>query len=221
VALAALPLALNWRAVDRRQFPDAALPEAVAAGLLESAPASAVLFVAGDNDTYPVWYLQQVRGVRPDVTVVTIPLLGAVWYRAELARRWALLDTSEVGTWRGLGPTLRSLAAGALRERRPVAAAVTVPAVERSYLGGPWRQVALVYVDDGTLVGAVALTDSEREQMTARIVGELRPILGARPRRSTDPIAQSMHETLRCAALAAEAPDRESAALLDSLCNRR
>ena len=36
-----------------------------------------IRLVAGDNDTYPLWYSQQVNGVRKDVAIVTLPLLGS------------------------------------------------------------------------------------------------------------------------------------------------
>src|SRR6185503_12873851 len=91
VAAAALPVVLNWTSVNRRTEPEASLPREVASALLERLPERAVLFVAGDNDTYPLWYAQQVERQRRDVTVVTMPLLNAPWYVAELARRDSLV----------------------------------------------------------------------------------------------------------------------------------
>src|SRR5207302_797190 len=79
-SLAGLPIALNWSAVSRRQELEAQLPSEVARALLDPLPPRAVLFVAGDNDTYPLWYAQVVQGRRIDVTVVTMPLLEAPWY---------------------------------------------------------------------------------------------------------------------------------------------
>jgi hypothetical protein len=64
------------------------------------------VFAYGDNDTYPVWYAQQVEGDRLDVTTVTVPLFGAEWYRAELARRHKLLTNDYVTKWRGFGATM-------------------------------------------------------------------------------------------------------------------
>ncbi|MGE5733374.1 MAG: protein O-mannosyl-transferase family, partial [Gemmatimonas sp.] len=72
LVVAALPIALNWSAVDRRPEPEASLPRELAAVLLDRLPARAVLFVAGDNDSYPLWYAQQVENRRRDVTVVTM-----------------------------------------------------------------------------------------------------------------------------------------------------
>src|SRR5262249_3747584 len=87
VLLAAIPMVLNWAAVRRRAADESSLPRRWAEALLESTPRHGVLFVSGDNDTYPLWYSQQVNGVRPDVAVVTIPLLATRWYRNEIARR--------------------------------------------------------------------------------------------------------------------------------------
>jgi hypothetical protein len=88
VVVVLAPAALNWRATDRRVEPRASIVTAFARLSLEAQPERGVLFVAGDNDSYPLWYEQVARANRRDVTVVTVPLLGAAWYRAELARRF-------------------------------------------------------------------------------------------------------------------------------------
>src|SRR5690349_19513632 len=126
VAVAALPIVFNWRAVDRRAEPAASLPDAFARATLESAPLRAVLFVAGDNDTYPLWYAQIAGHVRRDVSVVTVPLLPAEWYRAELARRLGLYERADTAKWRGTGRELAVIADHAIRQGRPVAAAVAL-----------------------------------------------------------------------------------------------
>jgi hypothetical protein len=148
LALAGLPILCNWRAADRSDGGTATLAEHFGAALLEAAPPNAVLFVAGDNDTYPLWYLQQVHGRRSDVTVVTIPLLPARWYREELARRHALLEDDSIRSWRGLDATLAGVAATAQRKGRPRALAVSLPAAQRQALGDAWVMRGLVYVRD-------------------------------------------------------------------------
>ena len=122
VGVAALPFLLNYRAVDRSEAPDSTAARDSAMRILRPAPARAVVFAYGDNDTYPVWYLQRVEGLRTDVTVVTIPLLGAAWYRAELARRDSLLDRSFVENWKGAGNTMSAICASSFRLGRPVVA---------------------------------------------------------------------------------------------------
>ena len=114
------PALLNWTAVDRRTDPVEARARQDESDMLARVPPSGVLLAVGDNDTYPLWYLQQVEGTRKDVTVVTVPLLAAKWYRAELARRYKLLDTSAVERWFGRDSTIALLTKRSYDQNRPV-----------------------------------------------------------------------------------------------------
>jgi hypothetical protein len=51
---------------------------------LESCPKNAILFTFEDNDTYPLWYAQEVEGIRPDVRVIVNTLAGSDWFMNQL-----------------------------------------------------------------------------------------------------------------------------------------
>lgn len=128
VVVAALPLALNWSAVRAVRHDEQQRAAESSTRMLAAVPRNAVFLANGDNDTYPLWYLQEVLGMRRDVIIVTIPLLPPEWYRAELLRRHHLLDSGFVSSWRGSTRTLDDLRMNAARQGRPV---VRSPFIQR------------------------------------------------------------------------------------------
>jgi hypothetical protein len=81
LALGLIPLVLNWSYADRSE--DYAARD-LAYNLLQSVEPYGVLFTNGDNDTFPLWYLQEVEGIRRDVTVIVLSYLNTDWYPKQL-----------------------------------------------------------------------------------------------------------------------------------------
>src|SRR5688500_5924841 len=84
LAVAFIPLFTNWSTASRRGQTETA---DFARDLLNSVEPYRVLVVVGDNDTFPLWYAQEVEGVRKDVVIANTSLLNTDWYTRQLIRR--------------------------------------------------------------------------------------------------------------------------------------
>ena len=81
LAVALIPLFFNYSRADRSG--DTAARD-WGYNILQSVEPYAVLFTNGDNDTFPLWYLQEVEGIRRDVTVIVHSYLGTGWYPKQI-----------------------------------------------------------------------------------------------------------------------------------------
>ncbi|HUF51102.1 MAG TPA: DUF2723 domain-containing protein [Longimicrobiales bacterium] len=79
--IALIPLLANWSWANRNYDYTA---RDWAYNLLMSVEPYGVLFTNGDNDTFPLWYLQEAEGLRRDVTVIVMSYLNTPWYAQQL-----------------------------------------------------------------------------------------------------------------------------------------
>ena len=80
----AVPVLMASQEWDDHDRSNKTLAVDMARDYLQSCPQNAILFSAEDNDTYALWYLQEVEGVRPDVRVVVNTILASDWYINQL-----------------------------------------------------------------------------------------------------------------------------------------
>ena len=87
VFLLILPINLassNWDDHDRSGRYTA---RSMALKYLESCEPNSILFTIGDNDTFPLWYLQEIEGIRTDVRVLNTSLFNTDWYIDQMKRK--------------------------------------------------------------------------------------------------------------------------------------
>jgi hypothetical protein len=78
------PVIMAFQEWDDHDRSTKTLAPDIAKDYLESCEKNAILITFGDNDTYPLWYAQEVEGVRPDIRIINYSLLGIDWYANQL-----------------------------------------------------------------------------------------------------------------------------------------
>ncbi len=91
-----IPILMGAQEWDDHDRSKKQLARDLAKDYLESCAANAILFSFGDNDTYPLWYAQEVEGIRPDIRVINTSLLGTDWYINELRYKVNKSDSIDV-----------------------------------------------------------------------------------------------------------------------------
>ena len=107
LVLALLPLGLNYAAEDQSVY-TVSYEEGL--NLLKTVNRQGVILCNGDIDILPLWYLQIVRGKRPEVASFTTQLVGLKWYREDVTHRWPFLETAlegDVPPWNAVGEMVR------------------------------------------------------------------------------------------------------------------
>ena len=84
ICILAVPVLMACQEWDDHDRSNKTLARDLAVDYLESCAPNAILVTFGDNDTYPLWYAQEVEGIRRDVRVINSSLLGTDWYINQL-----------------------------------------------------------------------------------------------------------------------------------------
>ncbi len=84
ICIAAVPVLMASQEWDDHDRSKKVLARDLAIDYLESCDKNAIVISFGDNDTYPLWYAQEVEGIRRDVRVINSSLLGIDWYINQL-----------------------------------------------------------------------------------------------------------------------------------------
>lgn len=84
LCLLAVPVLMANQEWDDHDRSNKTLARDLAVDYLESCAPNAILITFGDNDTYPLWFAQEVQGVRRDIRVINSSLMGTDWYLNQL-----------------------------------------------------------------------------------------------------------------------------------------
>ena len=94
LCLVAVPVLMASQEWDDHDRSNKTLARDLAKDYLESCAPNAILITFGDNDTYPLWYAQEVQGIRKDIRVINSSLMGTDWYINQL--RYKINDSDPI-----------------------------------------------------------------------------------------------------------------------------
>ena len=173
------------------------IPFDYAYNILQSVEKDAIIFTNGDNDTFPVWYVQDVAGVRRDVRICNLSLGNTLWYIDALKNRmpWgakkvplsfaddSLQIDDELDT-KALTYEFSEVKTASIPVRRDILAQYTTDenilnsgTVEFSFLGKPYqqtekgKQIYLYRVQDKLVMDVIKQTKFERPVYYSLSVG--------------------------------------------------
>ena len=84
IAVPGILISQNW---DDHNRSNRRTAHAMAVNYLESCAPNAIIFTIGDNDTFPLWYAQEIEGIRRDVRIVCTSLFNVDWYIDQMKRK--------------------------------------------------------------------------------------------------------------------------------------
>lgn len=96
ICLLAVPVLMASQEWDDHDRGKKVLARDLAIDYLQSCAPNAILITFGDNDTYPLWYAQEVQGIRRDIRVINSSLLGTDWYINQLRYKLNQSDPVDV-----------------------------------------------------------------------------------------------------------------------------
>jgi len=86
IVLLFIPMLMAFEGWDDHDRSNRYTAREFAKNYLKSCEPNAILFTMGDNDTFPLWYIQEVEGYRTDIRIVNLSLLNTDWYIDQMKR---------------------------------------------------------------------------------------------------------------------------------------